>query len=496
LRAEFDEAIRMEPAPARRHAARDPQANDPQPNDPQPNDPQPNDPQPKLDESLRTWAAMIRHRRALVIARRHLIAGLGLAIAAELVVLILGGDRLAWWLLAPVALAPIDAAIAVRRPVRAESVAHMLDRSLDLRDLLATAVSIPHEERQPPGLAGLVLREANAASAGSFAAVRLKATRRRREWALLASALTVLVVLAATPGIGVHESARHTAAAARAGTAARARTGAKPTKAPPAGRRVRAPAASVSHLARPPLAVTTSESRQTKGSGFSPYGHGAASLSAKQLAREGIAPAPATTKSLGALAIGESGGGSAASSANAPAAGTGTAGDKGTPNGAATSTAARGTSSAAGASALAQAGSHSASSAAGAGGTKQGGVGAGGASTGSSPPGGNAAGTAAASNTLGNGLTPELGAGLSGLPLQAGYAPSSTPRSPSGEGVSQTPNGGGSGGRSAHTNSGSGTSVSSSLGVIPPTFNTTPTLDQGVLSSYFGSANQLTPGDW
>jgi hypothetical protein len=482
LRAEFDEAIGMERTPAHRRNASDPQANDPQ---------------AKLDESLSTWATMIRHRRALVIARRHLIVGLGLAIVAEVVVLILGGDRLAWWLLAPVALALIDGAIAVRRPVRAESVAHMLDRSLGLRDLLATAVSIPHEERQPPGLAGLVLQEATAASAGSFAAVRLKDRRRRREWALLASALAVLAVLAATPGIGAAGSVRHTTTpATRAAAAALARAAAKPRKAAAAGRRVRAPGASGSHLARPPLAVTTSESRQTKGSGFSPYGHGANSLSAKELAKEGIAPAPATTKSLGGLAVGESGSGSSASSANAPAGGAGAAGDKGTPNGAATSTAARGTSSAAGASALAQAGSHNASSAAGAGGTKHGGVGAGGASTGSSPPGGNAAGTGTGSDTLGSGLAPELGAGLSGLPLQAGYAPSSTPRSSGSEGVSQTPNGGGSGGRSAHTNSGGGTSVSSSLGVIPPTFNATPTLDQGVLSSYFGSANQLTLGDW
>jgi hypothetical protein len=475
LRAELDEAIGMEPASPRRPVARE---------------------GAKLDESLLAWATMIRNRRALVIARRHLIAGLGLAIVAELVVLVLGGDRLAWWLLAPVAIALLDGAIALRRPVRAESVAHMLDRSLGLRDLLATAVSIPHDERQPRGLAGLVVKEATAASAGSFAAVRLEARRRRREWALLASALALLAVLAATPGIGTHGSTRHTATpATRAATAPHAHAVSKPTKAPVAGRRVRAPGASGSHLARPPLAVTTGESRQSKGSGFSPYGHGANSFSAKQLAKDGIASPPtATTKSLGALAVGESGGGNSTSPASASGAGS-TAGSKGTPGGGTSASATHGATSDTGAGALAPAHSRGVGAAAGAT-RKPAGVGAGGASEGNSPPGGNAAGTGSASTTLGNGLVPALGAGPTGLPLQAGYAPSAAQRSSGSEGVSQTPNGGGSGGRSAHTSGGGGTSVSSSLGVIPPTFNSTPTLDQGVLSSYFGSANQLTPGNW
>jgi hypothetical protein len=449
----------------------------------------------ELRDSLLAWASTIRQRRALAIARRHLIAALGVAIAAELVVVLAGGDRRAWWLLVPLALALADGTIALRRPVRLDRVAHMLDRSLGLRDLLSTACAIAGDEPQPRGLAALVVQEAAAAAGESFRSVRLTTRQRRLELALLAAGVAVLAALAATPGIGGHGSTRHAEPpATRASSAALARAHAKPSKLSPGERRERAPAASGT-LARPPLAVATGESRQSKGSGFSPYGHGANSLSAKQLAKEGIArPPTATTKALGALAVGESGGGSSTSSAGAS--GTSSAvGSKGTPGSGTSAATTHGATSATGAGALAPAHSRGAGAAAGAG-TKPAGVGAGGASQGNSPPGGNAAGTGSASTALGNGLVPALGAGPTGLPLQAGYAPSAAQRASGSEGVSQTPNGGGSGGRSAHTSAGGGTSVSSSLSVIPPTFNSTPTLDQGVLSSYFGSANQLTPASW
>jgi hypothetical protein len=61
--------------------------------------------------------------------------------------------------------------------------------------------------------------------------------------------------------------------------------------------------------------------------------------------------------------------------------------------------------------------------------------------------------------------------------------------------VSQTPNGGGGAGRTAQTNqasSGAGTRIT----VIAPTPNATTSADQGLLNSYFGSADTLRFGSW
>ncbi len=69
-------------------------------------------------------------------------------------------------------------------------------------------------------------------------------------------------------------------------------------------------------------------------------------------------------------------------------------------------------------------------------------------------PAATAAGSGPGSTALKAGLVPVLGAGSSGLPLQAGYAPSSARRPAGSEGISQTPNGGGSGGRSAQAGGG------------------------------------------
>jgi hypothetical protein len=477
LRADLDQAIRIEPARSRRHLAAGPDA--------------------ELRVSLLAWASMLRRRRALVVVRRHLIAALGLAIAAELVLVLSGGDRQAPWLLAPFAIALLDGALALSRPVGPDTAAQMLDRRLGLHDLLSTASSILREPQQPLGLAALVVEEGQAAAADSFATVAPTATWRGREWASLAAGAVVLALLVAVPGSGGARAKRHEVTPiARAPIASPAHAHAKPSASSRAAQRERA-AGAPGTLARPPLAVTTNGSRQSKGSGFSPYGHGAASFSAKQLARQGIASPPANTKALGALAVGEAGGGgasSAASSAGSHAGGTGGKPNAGSGAGA---SAAQGASASSGAGALSPAGTQGHSAGAlDASGSKQAGVGAGSASSGASPPGGNAAGSAAGSTALRSGLVPVLGGGDAGLPLQAGYAPSSTPRSAGGEGVSQTPNGGGRGGRSAHATAGGSGSVSSNVSVIPPTFNSTSTLEQGVLSGYFGAANQLTPSNW
>jgi hypothetical protein len=477
LQADIGEAISMQPARAQRRAAAAPDT--------------------PLRGSLMAWAARVRRRRTLVLARRHLIAALALAIVAELLVVALGGDRHAWWLLAPLALALVDAAIALRRPLALDSVAHMLDRCLGLRDLLVTGNAIAREQAQPLGLGALVAEEAQAAAADSFATVRLTAARGRREWSWLAAGAVVLAVLAAVPGIAHRRSARELAPpTTRAAAGNPARAHAKPTTATARGaRRARAGAAPPAQLARPPLAVTPSSSREAKGSGYSPYGHGGTSLTARQLAREGIANPTAAAKALGALAVGEAGGGSAGAGASSSTHGSGANAGKGAAGAGTTTPTKQGSGSAAPGSALTPASTHGNGALAGVG-TKQAGVGTGGAGTGSSPPGGSAAGSAAGSTALRSGLVPELAEGASGLPLQAGYAPGGGPRAAAGEGVSQTPNGGGSGGRSAHANGGAGASVSSNLSVIPPTSNASPTLDGEVLSSYFGTANQLTLGNW
>jgi hypothetical protein len=477
LRADVREAIQLELRPLAR--------------------PSPSADATELRESLATWATILRRRRASVIARRHLTAWLGVAIVVEIVSVLLGGDRRTLWLLAPLALGLLDGAIALRRPVSLDIVARMLDRRLALHDRLVTAREILGAGAQPAGLDALVVEEARDAAAASLATGRLTVSGRRREWIWLLGAAAILAVLAAVPGLGARGSTRRAIApASRVPATARARAHPKPAAAARSARRAAVGAAQGSHLAHPPLAVTTEGSPQPKPSGFSPYGYGGKSLSAQQLAREGIARPPSeSTKALGALAIGESGssgtssGGSSTSGAGSGAGGKPTSGATGS-----TSAAHGGTSAPAGG-ALTPAAARS-GSAPQAAGTKQAGAGAGGTGSASSPPGGNAAGSAPGSTALGSGLAPLLGAGTAGLPLQAGYAPGSSPRSSSGEGVSQTPNGGGSGGRSAHANAGAGSSVSSSLSVIPPTFNSTPPLEQGVLSSYFGSANQLVPREW
>jgi hypothetical protein len=453
----------------------------------------PRDSAAPLRVSLLAWASMIRRRRALVIARRHLIAALALAIVAELVLIGLGDDRHGPWLLLPLALGIVDGAIALRRPVQSERVAHMLDRCLSLHDLIVTARAIEGEDAQPLGLSELVVQEARTAAAGSFEHVRLTAGRRGREWSWLLAVLAVLALLAAVPGIGGARSTRRaTAPAVGARGGAATPTPAKPT-----------PAAVVQpkHLsgtpgagvAPPPLAITEGGTGKAKETGFKGYGSGGKDLTAQQLARLGISLPTPDTKALSALSVGDAGnesaggGGSARSTSTGAATGTGTAGE-------ATGTASQGSGAVAGGSALTPARSHSAAGF-GAGGTKEAGAGAGGGS-GHSPPGGGAAGTSAGSTTLGSGLAPAPGTGPSGLPLQAGYAPTGTRGAAGDEGVSQTPNGGGTGGRSAQASGGGEGSASSSLSRLPPTFNSSSALNEGVVSSYFGSTNQLTPANW
>lgn len=451
-----------------------------------------------LRTGLLRWASRLRRRRALVVARRHLIAAAAVVIAAELVLDVFGGERRAPWLLAPLALGLLDGAIALGRGVSLDTVAQMLDRRLALRDRVTTANDILQEQAPPSGLRALVVAEAGTAVADSFATVRLVARHPRREWLSLLAGVAVIALLATAPRIGPNASANKTAAGARRaprGALAQARP--EPAVASPAPPRLPAVTSPRGLIGRPPLAVTGSGTGKGGKQGFSPYGYGATSLSAKQLAREGItAPPTAGAKGLAPLSVGEAGGGgSTSATSSAPSARSG--GTSGTPSAGNGGSAAlsRGSLAAAPGGAVSSAGARS-GRAPQAGGAKGGGTGAGAAGSGSSPPGGNAAGSAPGSTELTSGLVPALAPGSSGLPLQAGYAPSNAPRSAGGEGVSQTPNGGGKGGRSAHTSAGAEGSVSAGLSVIPPASNSTPALDQALLSGYFGAVDQLVPSNW
>ncbi len=333
----------------------------------------------------------------------------------------------------------------------------------------------------------------------SFASVRLRTRRPGREWAWLCACVALLAALVAVPGIG---GASSNAGRRRAPPAPRqeprrdTRTGIDGLST--AARRQQAAGTQGTQINRPPLAVTSNGSPTPKGSGFSPYGHGGISFSAKQLAAAGIA-SPSDRYEGSRRTRGQRNrrrwiGIRREHPGRQRGRGRGQAGRRlGVERHAGIARGRLGLGSGRAHARVRQpqrqrsrpgAGAGKANASSGAGGSAN------------SPPGGNGAGTAPGSTALRAGLVPVLGAGATGLPLQAGYAPSSAQQSDGGEGVSQTPNGGGIGGRSAQAGGGGRTSVSSSLGLIPPTFNSTSALDQGVLSSYFGSANQLTPGNW
>jgi len=456
---------------------------------------------PETDAELRagiaTWASMVRRRRAAVLVRRQLIAWLAVALVAEIVLLAAGDERVGFWLLAPVALALLGGAIALRGPSQPQLAARMLDRFGDLHDLMATATAILAVEQPASGLAALVLDEARAAAGGSLATVRPVASGPRREWRLLGLAVAALAVVALVPAparTGARGSRRGAVRAPAAGSAH-----GRPASSHAAARSARARVVGQPvppQLPSPSLTVSAEGPARSSKSGFSPYGHGGTALSAKQLAQEGLAAPPAAAQSLGTVAVGQPGGspGHGAGTQASAKGGAGGAG-KAAPGGQATPSSGHAAGATEGLGTPAKAGS-SAQGTTTALGTRRPSASSGAASTGSSPPGGSGAGTGRGGAGLASGLVPALGTGPLGLPLQAGYAPGGTRRSQSGEGVTQTPNGSGSGGRSAHASTGAEASVSSQLSVIPPTVNSTPDLDQGVLSGYFGSSNQLTPGNW
>ncbi len=354
---------------------------------------------------------MIRRSRAVVIVRRDLIAGLAVAILATALSIALGGERRAWWLAVPLVIALADATVAASSRLSAARVAQLLDQRLGLHDRIVTALGILGEQGSPLGLRALVVAEAQTAVDASFASVRLRSRRPGREWALLCACVAVLAVLAAVPGIGGTSSSSGAAArvshAPPSGASARSRASSNGTSS--AARREQAAGTQGTQINRPPLAVTSNGSPTTKGSGFSPYGHGGVSFSAKQLASQGLASPSLGAKALSSVAINEAGGtgsGAASSSAGAGAGGGAGAGKPARTGSSSATPTSRAGGSASGAGPLTPlSGRRSANALAGTG-TGKANAGSGSGGTSNAPPGGNGAGSGAGSTALKAGLVP------------------------------------------------------------------------------------------
>jgi hypothetical protein len=464
-----------------------------------------------LRRGLARWRARVERRRGLVLLRRHLLVALVLACAAEIGLVLAGADRRSLWLLTALVPALVDIAYAATRRVTRAQVARMLDRDLDLRNRIDTALELSDVGAHPPNagsrladeagtsLAGRVAVEANAALASSFGRARVHTRPARGEWAWLLGAAVVLVLLVALPGINGHSNgaSRLAGAGSRALLGGRRGAGAagslkhvKPA-ALPVGASVDNAVQNALHAAPPEIANGTTGPQPT-GNGTSPYGHGGHSAGASP-AGSGLASPDVGTKVLAA-----------------PGSGAASGAGKSTATVAATNTGKSGSTSGAGSTGgLSNPGASvtstpSAVRAGGKGGTTPGRAGASSsaangaqssAHSGAAPPGGESAGAARGSSALVAGLTPDLPQGSAGLPLQAGYAPSTSKQSSS-SGVSQTPNGGGGAGRTAQTNDASGAANGTGFTVIPPTPNSSAAVEQSLLSDYFGSANQLQPGAW
>jgi hypothetical protein len=338
-----------------------------------------------------------------------------------------------------------------------------------------------------------VIEESDAAVDGSLRSARIVARRSPPEWIALLVAGAVVAVLVTVPSLssrgGRSSSASLSTPQLSGGHATgAARRASKHTKAP-------LPGASTKTIPQVPINVPPAGSNSKLGNGpnGAPYAGGGTAHYSKQLASLGLA-AP---KNAGAKAISAPGGdGGAASSSGG---GSATHTSSGAPPAGGHSLSAGGLSAPGASSNASQSGSQSAK-----GGLAPGRKGAaagtgrgsnGGARGSGAPPGGESAGRVAGSNQLSAGLVPDLPSGTAGLPLQAGYAPSAAKQTSGQEGVSQTPNGGGGAARSAHTND-QGSNSGTEFAVIPPTPNSSTTIDQGLLYSYFGSADQLRFGGW
>jgi hypothetical protein len=432
------------------------------------------------------------------VLRRYLALALGLAVVGDVIARIASSETRPLLAFAGVAVAVAGASIALAMPITDATVAEMLDRGLGLFDRIGTGLELEARTKGSPMLAAQVIAEAQSALRSSFDTARARPRPARREWSVVLALALLLAVIVALPKIGhaqpVRASHTHRGAGSTIGKvqhrgSASRRLHRRHHASLPVGAGVD------NNFSQPPLAISPSSPQTGKGLGTSIYGHGGHSTGKYQIGQTGLSET-AGTRMLAAPGSGSGKPGSNGAGGTGPHS-AGSAGAK--PSGGASP---GGRLSAPGAS---SGNSPSGSRAGGRGPgapSAHGGQAANGGSQSrqsrpqAAPPGGENAGASRGSTRLGPALSPDVGTGHAGLPLQAGFAPSAARKAGHG-GISQTPNGGG--GRARSQNAGGaegGGSGQSGATPIQPTPNIGAASTQSVVSSYFGAANQLRPGSW
>lgn len=454
-----------------------------------------------LRGGLSRWRRALIRRRALVLLRRYALVAVVAALLAEIGIWAAGGERRTWWLLAPLVVALIGFAIAMSRRVTVAQTASMFDTGLGLRNRVATAVELAELEARiaegPPGakasatLTARVRSEASTAVADSFGTARLRLVGAPREWGALGAAVVALaLLLALAPGATVAGGANAQAGVhgpGAAGTGGRNHHGHHGLLGAhvPEARTIPIPLALTKHSGEPvnPY-VPNLTARQLKRDSIASAKHQGTRDFKRVHASSphGVAGEPGLANSAQQTQSGRSqglpshlgsGGGGLGHPTKLPkGAAAPTAGGQNSPKGAPHS----GRPSAAAKPGNAVSGS------------QQGG-------TPHAPVGGEQAGSAAGSQALGQGLTPELPHGSVGLPLQAGYAPSLAKHGSNGGRTSQTPNGNGHGGNTARAYSVSARQ-GTGFAVIPPSSDAAPAASRTQRDNYFGVANQLQLKHW
>jgi hypothetical protein len=457
-----------------------------------------------LETGVARWRGVISLRRALAVVRRCVLGAAVLALLIDLVIWASGGDRRSWWLLVPLALAVVLAATELRTGVTTQETARLLDSGLGLHSRVATAVELRSKPPAPGSAAALLAArvdaEAGAEVARSFKTARLRGLTPPGEWAALVAALAALALLVAlqpsvspilaTPGGqgslagGGHGSrGDHRGPGTSSGTKSAAGRAGLPASTTPL--LTTTPShGTFTNPYGPKLTAAElryeldANNRQQGTHDFKLLHSTAAGAGAGQFGRAG-----ATTQKQGGLGnsqsigshLGAGAGGLQSKASQAPP-GAGTQPSQVGGHGGATGSGGKRT------------GPGSPSAHAGSGGSAQG-------ASGHAPPGGEQAGSSPGSSALGAGLTPDLLHGAVGLPIQAGYAPSTDKHGTTAHGGTQTPNGNDVGGRTAVSNS-SGSGSGSSLTVIPPSSNSAPLSEQTQRNNYFGVDNQLQLKSW
>jgi hypothetical protein len=440
------------------------------------------------------WRRRVWLARAAVVLVRHLAVALALAIVGLAVARLATSQLAPLWAFAGSAVMLAAALVALWMPVTDALVAGMLDRQLGLFERVQTALELELINASSP-LGRQVIAEAQQALGSSFTTSR--ARPRTTRLALLAAVVFAVGVtlLLVAPGSSQPRHSGATPGGARVGATSGTVHAhrAAPAKKRPAGVATLPVGAAVDNASRPPLAIAPSTSGAGKGGGASPYGNGAKSSGASTISKTGLSDATASTRVISAPGSASGLAGTKSSSSGA----TGAASSSSGANGAAK--AGSGGLSAPGSAPSVRAGSLPKGAQAGGtpGAASSSGTGSqSGSQSQKAPPGGEQAGATRGSTQLQAGLAPDLAQGSSGLPLQAGYAPTDAKSAGHG-GISQTPNGGGGKARSTTGGGASGGSGSTSgATAIEPTSNTSSASSAALLSNYFGASNQLKPGSW